>query len=84
MCRKGFDMKREAVISGNAFLVHLQDLGILRDDSPTQRVIIDAAYDKPIYVYIQDLGTDRLLEMQPPDVSGMEVVVLDGKDDAAE
>ena len=69
-------MARELEISGSAFIGHLQALGILRGDSPTQRVIIDAAYDAPIRVYIQDLGTTRLLKMEPPDVSGMQVVIV--------
>jgi len=64
-------------ITGSAFIGHLQDLGIIRKDSPTQRVIIDAHYARPIKVYIQDLGTTRLLEMEPPDVTGMEVVMVE-------
>ena len=70
-------MDRELEISGAAFLQHLEEIGILRKNSPTQRVIIDAAYDAPIRIYIQDLGTTRLLEMAAPDVSGMQVIVLD-------
>ena len=69
-------MDRELEISGAAFLQHLEEIGILRKNSPTQRVIIDAAYDAPIRVYIQDLGTTRLLKMEPPDVSGMQVVIV--------
>ena len=76
-------MEHEAVISGNVFLMHLEELGILREGSPTQRVIIDAAYDRPIYVYIQDVGTERLLEMKPPDVSGMEVIVVGDESEGA-
>jgi len=77
-------MDRELEISGSAFIGHLQALGILRGDSPTQRVIIDAAYDAPIKIYIQDLGTTRLLEMAAPDVSGMQVIVLDKEGSDAE
>jgi len=69
--------EREKEISGAAFLQHLEEIGILRKNSPTQRVIIDAAYDAPIRIYIQELGTTRLLKMAPPDVSGMQVMVLD-------
>ena len=69
-------MERELEISGAAFIGHLQELGIIREDSPTQRVIIDAVYNDVIKVYIQDLGTTRLLNMEPPDVSGMEVVIV--------
>jgi hypothetical protein len=63
-------------ISGAAFLDHLQDLGILHEDSRTRRVIIDAAFDKPIFIYVEELGTERLLKMAPPDVTGMEVVMV--------
>ena len=63
-------------ISGAAFLGHLQDLGILHEDSRARRVIIDAAFDAPVYIYIEELGTERLLEMKSPDVSGMQVVMV--------
>jgi len=69
-------MKRYTEITGAAFLGHLQDLGILHDDSRTRRVIIDAAFDQPIFIYVEELGTERLLEMASPNVTGMEVVMV--------
>ena len=68
--------EREREMTGAGFLQHLEEIGILRENSPTQRVIIDAAYDAPIIVYIQDIGTTRLLKMAAPDVSGMQVVIV--------
>ena len=77
-------MDRELEISGAAFLQHLEEIGILRKNSPTQRVIIDAAYDAPIRIYIQDLGTTRLLKMAPPDVSGMKIVMVEKEEISGE
>ena len=69
-------MEREMEITGTPFLNHLEELGILRRGSPTQRVIIDAPYDGPIIIYVQEIGTTKLLELASPDVSGMKVITL--------
>ena len=45
-------MAREMEISGEPLLQHLEELGVLRPGSLTQRVIIDIPYDGPIIVYI--------------------------------
>ena len=76
-------MSREQEITGAGFLQHLEDIGVLRSGSPTRRVIIDAAYNSAIFVYVEELGTDRLLEMKPPDVSGMEVIVVGDESEGA-
>ena len=70
-------MAREELITGGTFLEHLIEIGFLPEGSPTQRVIIDAAWDGALMVYIQNIGSTRLLKMAAPDVSGMQVIVLD-------
>ena len=74
-------MAREELITGGTFLEHLIEIGFLPEGSPTQRVIIDAAWDQALMVYIQNIGTTKLLNMAPPDVSGMQVIVLDKESD---
>ena len=78
------DWGPDEVIHGRMFLQHLEDIGILHEGSAARRVIIDAAYNSAIFVYVERLGTQRLLTMAPPDVSGMEVVVLEKESDSAE
>jgi len=77
-------MERETEVTGAAFIGHLQDLGVIRKDSPTQRVIIDAWYDQALMVYVQDIGTTRLLKMAPPDVSGMKIVMVEKEEISGE
>ena len=39
----------------------------------TTRIIIDAVIGKPVLMYITQLGDDRVLELQPPEVIEPEV-----------
>ena len=70
------DHRLDEPIHGRAFLNHLEEIGVLRPNSQTKRVIIDAAWNSAIFVYVEELGTGRMLKLEPPDVSGMAVVIM--------
>lgn len=56
--------ERPIIISGLTFLDWLYEQGVIPEQ--TQRVIIDAAYDDAVIIYIQAIGDDRLMEEGNP------------------
>lgn len=57
-------MKQKQVITGHRFLRHLADTGII--DGPVRRVVIDAAVDAMVVMYIEQLGKEGLLRVVTP------------------
>ena len=62
---------------GKDFLDWLIAAGIVPKDAPVRRVVIDAACDTPIFVYVELYGTDKMIQVIPPSVlEGAKVVIL--------
>lgn len=65
------------IIAGHEWIMHvLQNMGI--DSSKVRRVVIDAACDAPIVMYIERYGDERLLSVRAPE-SGEVVVSVSGE-----
>jgi len=63
-------------IMSNQFAVQWAEaLGI--DPMEVSRVVIDAQVGSVLKVYVEKFGTDRLLQVKPPDPSSVDVRVID-------
>lgn len=51
---------------GQDFLDWLVTAGIVPKDAPVRRVVIDAAANDLIVVYVELYGTDKMIEVTPP------------------
>jgi hypothetical protein len=58
----------------------LKRANIVMDEQFVQRVVIDMKVDAAVKVYVEMLGTNDLIEVQPPDMSSAQVVVLGAKE----
>jgi len=50
-------------MSGQGFLLALEKAGVLQKADLTRRVVIDACVDQPVFVYIENIGDARLLDV---------------------
>lgn len=71
--------ERTVLLHGKDFLAWLEEQGIIPDR--TQRVVIDAAVNEPVRVYVQQIGQAGLLDKRLLDVR-FEVIAVSGGDDA--
>lgn len=69
-------MAGEAKITGAKFVQQWAEaLGI--DPSECRRVVIDASVNNVLLVYVEKIGTTRLLDIQPPNPGSVQLTVLD-------
>lgn len=66
-----------AFLTGDRFIRRLAELGIVDLKDGIQRVIIDAAYDDALIVYIQRIGDDRILELCSDDFVGVRITTAE-------
>ena len=67
--------------SGMDFLLRLETAGVVQH--PVRRVVIDAAVDAPVVIYVERYGDERLLSVDlGPLKDGVCVTVEDKKADA--
>ena len=70
-------------ISGIEFMEWLEEQSVIPKDRPLRRVVIDANLDGPVLLYMEEVGTDKLIKSRLPqemidagfakiDVSGMD------------
>ena len=65
------------LIKSDAFVTQWAEaMGIDIAEDKITRVVIDAQVGEVLKVYLSRWGTDRLLDVTPPDASGVEVTVL--------
>jgi len=69
---------RDRIITGKEFLKKLDDLGIVPFD--TRRVVIDAVWDDVVIVYVEQLGTERLLEVTTT-LEGIKIQIVGKEED---
>jgi hypothetical protein len=60
------------MIHSRAFLQALVDAGVISTEDRVRRVIIDAAVQEPVVVYVERYGDKRLLEIAPA-LTGVEI-----------
>ena len=72
-------MARDRMIAGKEFLDKLIDSGIIPLD--TRRVVIDVAWDDLVMVYVEQLGTERLLSVTPT-LEGIKIQIVGEEEDA--
>ena len=72
-------MARDRIVTGKEFLQKLLDLGIIPLN--TRRVVIDAARDDLVMVYVEQLGTERLLSVTPT-LEGIKIQIVGEEEDA--
>lgn len=66
----------DPVISGRAFLLWLIDNGVIPDRS--RRVVIDASYDSIVAIYVETVGTEKLIKVEvPTELVGATKVILE-------
>ena len=65
------------ILLARHFLRALEDAGIIPKE--TQRVVIDAALNDVIMVYVMQLGTEQLLQVTPS-LEGIKIEIVKGKD----
>jgi hypothetical protein len=67
-----------SMATGNDKQIHewLKRAKIYTDGQAVRRVVIDIAVEEPVRVYVEQYGTDALLDVQPPDMSGAKVAIL--------
>jgi len=70
---------RDRIVTGKEFLQKLLDLGIIPLN--TRRVVIDAARDDLVMVYVEQLGTERLLSVTPT-LEGIKIQIVGEEEDA--
>lgn len=63
-----------AKIHGPAFLGWLESFGIVPKN--TRRVVIDAAHDRAVMIYIEAYGTSEMIEAEPPPELRTNVTIL--------
>lgn len=56
------------IARGRDFLDWLAAAGIVPKDAPVRRVVIEAAVDTPILIYVELYGTDKMIRVTPSDV----------------
>jgi hypothetical protein len=52
-----------SLIHGREFLEALAEAGVIRNEDHVRRVIIDAAVDTAVVIYVERYGDDRLLSV---------------------
>jgi len=63
------------ILTGWGFLDWLEKLGIVPPE--VRRVIIDARFDGPVVIYVEKLGTTKLIQFEPPDISQARVHIIE-------
>ena len=71
-------MVRDRIITGKEFLQKLLDLDVIPLD--TRRVVIDAAWNDLVMVYVEQLGTERLLSVTPT-LEGIKIQIVGEEED---
>lgn len=65
------------VISGKDFLDALaRSIGI-EESKLIQRIVLDVPFDGVVQVYVEMIGTKKLVEIKLPDLSGAKVTILE-------
>ena len=72
-------MARDRIVTGKEFLQKLLDLDVIPLD--TRRVVIDAAWNDLVMVYVEQLGTERLLSVTPT-LEGIKIQIVGEEEDA--
>jgi len=73
---RGLDMI--GAIPGKEFIKWLEDAGIIADGARVARVVIDARAMRPIMVYVEMLGSDKMISVAPPpELRGATIEVFD-------
>jgi len=70
---------RDRIVTGKEFLQKLLDLDVIPLD--TRRVVIDAAWNDLVMVYVEQLGTERLLSVTPT-LEGIKIQIVGEEEDA--
>ena len=71
-------MARDRIVTGKEFLQKLLDLDVIPLD--TRRVVIDAAWNDLVMVYVEQLGTERLLSVTPT-LEGIKIQIVGEEED---
>lgn len=61
------------LITGGSFLEHLCELGIIPRTS--KRIVIEAAVDSAVTIYVEQYGDKRLLSVRPDTLCGATIVL---------
>ena len=70
------------LVGGRSFLGRLVELGII--PSLTRRVVIEAAVDDVVMIYVQQYGDARLLGVEVADLLGAQIVMEEKPNGTAE
>jgi len=53
-------------ISGIEFMEWLEEQGVIPKERPLRRVVIDADMNGPVLLYMEEVGTDKLISSRLP------------------
>ena len=53
-------------ISGIEFMEWLEEQGVILKERPLRRVVIDADMNGPVLLYMEEVGTDKLISSRLP------------------
>jgi hypothetical protein len=67
-------MKR--IVTGNALLKALHEAGII--PAETHRVVIDATANEAVIIYVEQFGTEELVNLIAPNIEGAQVIMERG------
>ncbi len=67
-------MARDRIITGTELLQKLVDLGIVPLN--VRRVVIDAVWNDLVVVYVEQIGTERLLSVVPT-LDGIKIQIVE-------
>lgn len=65
------------IAHGRELLAWIVAAGLVPKDAPVRRVVIDAACDTPIFVYVELYGSDKMIQLTCPEaLRGAKIEIL--------